>query len=389
MDFYHGGTLDTEFFSLKSFKQEPVYAGPKKTISPVLHGSYIIKAKTRDGKLIFAKAFNTLFEEWQDSDLVDKGLRVFRESRFMPFPRVPVIIEIFGRRDDLSLHPIWKTEFDPLSTWYKTDLPSKTGFELSRPDNVAQQLDVAIIADGYTVKEMDKFREDAEAFSDYFLETEPFDQFREQIAFHLVFAESEESGCDLPGDNIWKNTAADSRFYTLRSERYLTTLAYHKMMDLVAHVPHDQVILLVNSNKYGGGGIFNHFSVVSSGHFLSKVVCTHEFGHAFGGLADEYWTSSTAYVRHPDIQHEVLEPNITSLVDFETKWKNMVPDTVPVPTPDINEFDDVVGAYEGGRYLEKGIYRPYRNCRMKSNTAEFCPVCQKVMSDMIRYYSGL
>ena len=125
------------------------------------------------------------------------------------------------------------------------------------------------------------------------------------------------------------------------------------------------------------------------GHFLSETVLTHEFGHAFGGLADEYYTSSTAYVKHPDLKYELIEPNVTNLIDFDSKWKHMIDKNTPVPTPDTEEYDNTIGVFEGGRYLEKGIYRPVRNCRMKSNTADFCPVCQSVLSDMIRFYCGM
>ncbi|MEA3447859.1 MAG: M64 family metallopeptidase [Bacteroidota bacterium] len=387
LDMYHGGTATEEFFSLKNMIQEPVYAGSHQTISPFLHGSYVIKMKSAGGKTIFAKAFNTLFEEWQDTELVNEGKRIFQESRFLPFPKEKVHIEIFQRDEALNLQKCWEKDFDPNADWYQTDYPDEYEFELIYgKDKPAVQLDIAIVAEGYTQEQMDDFENDAHKFARFFLKTPPFDEFDDAIAFRIVKAVSPESGCDLPGQGIWKQTVADAQFYTFGSERYLTTMAYHKLADIIAAVPHDQVVVLVNSEKYGGGGVFNHFSVVSAGNVMSLNVFLHEFGHAFGGLADEYYTSSTAYVNHPDVKYEPIEPNVTTLADFHDKWEDMIHDTVPVPTPDTGKYNNVVGAFEGGRYLSKGMYRPYRTCLMKSIDADFCPVCQRILSRMVRYY---
>ena len=61
-------------------------------------------------------------------------------------------------------------------------------------------------------------------------------------------------------------------------------------------------------------------------------VVVHEFGHSFGGLADEY-----AYTEAPSPQYpyevEPWEPNITTLIDFDSKWKDMIPKGTAIPTP--------------------------------------------------------
>jgi len=50
--------------------------------------------------------------------------------------------------------------------------------------------------------------------------------------------------------------------------------------------PHDQIYVLVNTDKYGGGGIYNYFSLTSVDNDLSEFFFVHEFCHAFAGLAD-------------------------------------------------------------------------------------------------------
>lgn len=391
LDLYHYGDDNSEKYSLKGFVKESPWAGPRKNMvkESMLHGTYVLQVKDAvTDKVLYNHPFETMFEEWQETIEAPNRERVFEESLIIPYPKSAVIIEILVRDVKLDLHLVYTKKFDPATEWVE-ERTSKYESELIHGDKSFDKgLDIAIVAEGYTAIEMDKFMKDSKAMVDFFFNTKPFDKHKKDVNFYCVKAISEESGTDLPGKDIWKNTAADSKFYTFGSERYLTTLAYHKTMDLLSSTPFDQVLILVNTPKYGGGGVFNHFSVASADHELSKIVFTHEFGHAFGGLADEYYTSSTAYVTTPDLTHEIMEPNVTNLVKFDEKWKSMMDKNTPIPTPDTEEYNQTVGVFEGGRYMSKGIYRPVRNCRMKSNTAPFCPVCQKVLSDMIKYYSG-
>ncbi len=52
---------------------------------------------------------------------------------------------------------------------------------------------------------------------------------------------------------------------------------------------------MVNHDRYGGGGIFNRFCAFTAHGPHAASLLLHEFGHSFGGLADEYYTSSTVY----------------------------------------------------------------------------------------------
>ena len=83
---------------------------------------------------------------------------------------------------------------------------------------------------------------------------------------------------------------------------------------------------------------------------------------------------------------KVLSYDITTLVDFDSKWADMVAEGIEVPTAVTAERSEnyVVGVYEGGGYRSKGIYRPVDVCRMRNNTAErFCPVCERALERVI------
>jgi len=119
----------------------------------------------------------------------------------------------------------------------------------------------------------------------------------------------------------------------------------------------------------------------------------HEFEWLpFERLADEYFYDDGT--DQYDLSVEPWEPNITTLVNFDSKWKDLVEKSGIVTKAEqalpayrtLVESDYKVGIYEGGGYLSEGIYRPYPTCRMRDNTYPlFCPVCQRAISRMIDY----
>jgi hypothetical protein len=248
-------------------------------------------------------------------------------------------------------------------------------------------VDLAFIAEGYTADEMGKFREDVKRMADNLFAEAPFSDYKDRFNIWAVEAISQDSGTDIPGEKIYANTALNSGFYTFDIDRYLTTQDIKDVNDYAATVPHDNIVVLINSSRYGGGGVYNYYTGTTTGHQLSSKVFIHEFGHGFAGLADEYYSSTVAYDEFYPLNVEPWEPNITTLVNFESKWKKMIGKDIPTPTPSDEKFKDVTGLFEGGGYSAKGIYRPELDCRMKSNnTKGYCSVCRNAIKEMIEFY---
>ncbi len=171
-------------------------------------------------------------------------------------------------------------------------------------------------------------------------------------------------------------------------DRYLMTSDNKTLRHVASNAPYDQIFILVNTNKYGGGAIYNHYSVCVSDNPYSEYIFTHEFGHGFAGLGDEYYTSEVAYNEFYPLDVEPLDPNLTTLIDFNSKWKEMLDKETPVPTPETKEFRESLGVFEGGGYVAKGVYRPKQDCSMKSISVDnFCPVCESAIKQMIDFYS--
>ena len=249
-------------------------------------------------------------------------------------------------------------------------------------------VDLAFLAEGYKSDEMGKFRNDVKKMADYLFAEAPFSEYKDKFNIWAVESVSQDSGTDIPGENIYVNTALNSSFYTFNIDRYLTTQDIKSVNDYAAAVPHDYIIILINSSRYGGGGVYNYYVGTTTDHPLSPKVFVHEFGHGFAGLADEYYSSSVAYDEFYPLNVEPWEPNITTLVNFDSKWKKMISKDTPIPTPAEEKYSSVTGLFEGGGYSAKGIYRSEMDCRMKSNnTKGYCAVCRNALKEMIEFYT--
>jgi hypothetical protein len=144
---------------------------------------------------------------------------------------------------------------------------------------------------------------------------------------------------------------------------------------------------LVNTPKYGGGAIYNHYSLSVNSNKMAGKIFIHELGHGFAGLADEYYNSAVAYNDFYPMDVEPWEPNITTLVAFDKKWKSLVSENTPIPTPDDEKYHAHTGVFEGGGYAAKGIYRPSYDCMMNTFKGNvFCAPCSQAIQKMIDFY---
>jgi hypothetical protein len=373
------------------YKEEPYWGGSKTNLIDKFNfGDFrILITDSTSNKLIYSRGYSTLFYEWLDTEEANNTSKSYYESVSFPYPKNTFRITIQMRQKNTEFFTLFETIINPNHYFVIKDKQERFSFErIKYSGNHHTKLDIVIIPDGYTKDEAEKFIKDCHRFKNYFFEVEPFKSNKEKVNFWAVNAYSEESGTDIPGQNIWKNTILNSHFYTFGSERYLTTSDIETLRDIAAYVPYDQIYILVNTKKYGGGGIYNYYNLCSADHPQSEQVFTHEFGHAFAALADEY---DYGFEKASDLYDMNVEPwqvNITNLVDFESKWKSMLSEDTQIPTEANDENINKIGVYQGAGYVKEGIYRPMQDCKMRSNnTNEFCPVCHKAIFDLLLFYT--
>ena len=235
---------------------------------------------------------------------------------------------------------------------------------------------------------MDTFLKDAEAATEALFSYEPFKSHRQHFNVVAVFSASEESGVAVPREKRWPRTAFSSHFDTFYSDRYLTTRQVKAINNALIGIPHEHLIILANSEVYGGGGMYNSYLLSSTHHKWYLPVVVHEFGHSFGGLTDEYFhEGDLAAASEHAMTVEPWEQNVTNLKDFSGKWSHLIKKGTPLPTPAKLQKKYPVGLYEGGAYLTKGMYRASYNCRMRTNdTPDFCPACHLALGKVIDYH---
>ena len=386
VDYLFNGNAQQQTISLDELVSLPGWAGRRHSLNqfPLAGNGNIVMKDKESGKVIYRTSFSSLFQEWLGEDEAKHVTRGFENSFLLPYPKHPAIVTI--QLMDAYHKPCASLthEINP-----KDILIHQRGTTRITPHRYLLQsgpsdkcIDIAIMAEGYTADEMNLFYKDAQEACDAIFAHEPFKHMKNKFNIVAVESVSQDSGVSIPRNNEWKSTAVNSHFDTFYSDRYLTTRSVKAMHNWLAGIPYD--------DTYGGGGIFNAYLLTTAHHAMFKPVVVHEFGHSFGGLADEYAYDTAPSPLYP-YTVEPWEPNITTLVDFKSKWEDLIPENTPIPTPietDSTTIYTKVGVYEGGGYTLKGIYRPTTECRMKINEAPcFCPVCERALEKLILFYT--
>ena len=220
-------------------------------------------------------------------------------------------------------------------------------------------VDIVYLGDGFKEDELDSFVEFVTAQNDQFFDKAPWRNYKSMFNVFYVKTASNESGAgmtpDEPIDNIFGVC-----FGTSGVDRMPWPTKWNKVYEVLREVKpdYDMVPIVVNSQKYGGGGggKFICFSMEKN----SIEVLRHESGHSLGGLADEYWYKGREAA------------NMTQQID-PVKWNRWM---------NING----VGTYRhSDNEEEEGYswYRPHQNCLMRYLNREYCYVCREALIENI------
>ncbi len=392
IDYTLTGDAKNTTFALKELIREPYWSGSKTNLIDKLEfGNYIVRVyEPGTDHLLFSKGYQNLYGEWQTTEEATKTTKTFDESVIVPFPKKTVEVALFHKDWDDNLIEGMRLTVNPDDYFIRTadhlHLPVYDAWIGNK--DVTRAVDIVILPEGYTQAEMGKFVKDCDFFVKSLFDYAPYDRYKASFNVRGVMAPSQESGCTEPGDHIYKNTVMRFSYWTFDSERYCMSTDNRDIRDLAGQVPYDQIYILINSEKYGGGGIYNFYCSSAAGNSFSGDIIIHEFGHGFAGLADEYYNDETGYGDFYNNDVEPWEPNITTLVNFDIKWKDMMDHDTPIPTPRVKQYEHTIGVFEGGGYEAEGIYSPHMDCLMKTFKGHvFCPVCQRAIERMILYYS--
>ena len=434
VDYYHTGDKSDEIYSLDRLYRQGIWAGnPNSLIDPSLSGRYRVQLyDIASNRLIYSRGFDTYFGEYKTTEPAKSGIkRTFHEAALVPYPRSPILFVIESRDRNNLYHALFTQRIDPADYHIVKESPKRgdSVIDVLNNGDPHNHVDLLFVAEGYTAHEKGKFEQDLRRFSELIFGWEPYRSLKSRFNIRGIFSASPESGVDEPRQGVYKHTLLNASFNALDTDRYLLSEEDKTLRDIAAQAPYDAVLILVNSNRYGGGGIYNDYTIFTSDGSWNEYVFLHEFGHAFAGLADEYYTRDVSYGEFFPQGVEPVEPNLTALLNpAELKWKALVSPGLPIPTPwgqetydslttlrdslyrSGNKSKDLlktvndriqrffmdhplrgkIGAYEGGGYVPKGLYRPTVNSLMNQfNEQEktMYGVNEQAVTRVIQFYT--
>jgi hypothetical protein len=435
LDYFHTGDAKHETFSMDRVVIEPLpWPGDiSKSIDNTNLGKYFFEVRDeKTGRVLYSRGFASIYGEWETTDEASKLMRSFSESLRFPAPDAPVQILLSKRDAKNNWHEIWKTSVDPKDMFVDRSQPRAPArlIPIQKMGDPATKVDLLLLGDGYTARELKKFEADARRLVAVLFATSPFKEHRKDFNVWGLCPPAAESGISRPSTGIYRDSLAT--YDAFGSERYILAFDNQRLRKTAQFAPYEFIEILANGRTYGGGGIFNLYSTVAVDNAFANYVFVHEFGHHFAGLADEYYTSPVAYAPATE-RVEPWEPNATALLDKKSlKWKEFVDSDTPIPTPwnkepfeayereygarraqlrkdkrPEQEMEDLfredrrkvdammhaekyfgrVGAFEGAMYEARGYYRPQVDCIMFSRTDYFCKVCKRAIERVIGLYA--
>jgi hypothetical protein len=457
IDYYHTGEAKSEIFTMdKIFKEGPWAGNPGQCTHAPLLGNY--RAEVYDiasNQLIYSFGYNSIFAEYQTTGPAIQGVKkTFHESVLIPFPKKPFLL-VIEKRDRQNIPvPVFTQNLDPADYHIMNEKLHEKNDEVIpvlSNGNPHDCVDLVILAEGYQYGEIEKFKNDLKYYTNLFFTIEPYKSRKNQFNITGVFSPSEESGTDEPRQGIYKKTRFSSSFNAFDLDRYCLDEDNRSVRDVAGQVPYDAILIMVNKDRYGGGGIYNWQTVFCTGSPRRDYVFLHEFGHAFAGLGDEYFSSPVSYQDFFTPGVEPLDPNITILADTaNVKWKKYLSPGIKVPTEwgkatydslnnrinalteerdkltsrmkkdgavpaeiektkmdfqnklnqvnrELDDFinhhplKDKVGVFEGANYMSKGFYRPTIMSLMhkfNDHDKSYGIVNEQAIIEAIHYYTG-
>jgi hypothetical protein len=265
---------------------------------------------------------------------------------------------------------------------------------------------LVILSEGYTRDQIGLFKKDSDKLIEGLNVTAPFDRFWPALNVYRVNVASKESGAKDPAIcGQEKGSGANPKTYfnasfcngSLTKIRRLLLADYDKAFEVLDQNVgnYNDAIMIVNAPRIYGGSGHHHCAIYSTN--ASLTVGIHELGHSAFGLADEYNSYGTKPgpnpLKYPGSKvKDLADPNVSLTVDFvREKWGSLIAAGTGLPTMSCPACSmgsgvasasptHVVGAFEGGKYYDCGVYRPQERCLMRVTTDPFCGVCEAKIS---------
>ena len=260
-----------------------------------------------------------------------------------------------------------------------------------------RRIDVVVMGDGFPIDTSSQSKQTkwAKLCTEVLWHSKAYDEYRDYFNLWFVRLASLEEGVD-PQLSPEQRRKIEEKNRTRRGSRRKKT-DYNTALGCKAAGPQGQVVSdprlvrfwldFANRDVPGCGGdrqviVFAQFGKLGMGGGgianvgrPDKSITTHEVGHSFLRLLDEYTGNPNP---PPSRAGRFLRAaNISMSPDPErVPWKHFLDKRVKG-----------VGIYEGGATYNKGVWRPARSCAMNAaGNTQYCPVCREQAIKVIYEY---
>lgn len=253
---------------------------------------------------------------------------------------------------------------------------------------VTKRINLVVLSEGYMTNQLGDFLVHATNHVSSLLSEPPYREYSNYFNAFAISVASVQSGSDHPityltTNNTYFNSSFDSygvpQLITIPPNNFDANYSHGQgKVDalLQAHMTnYDLVMMIVNDANQGGSGNpdgTNSQPIIASLNPYGMLTVLHESGHTLGKLADEYETGM------PSGYIPTERPNSTAQTNRALiKWTAWIDTNTPLPTPETDDYNEVVGLFEGAQYTNAGWFRPKRFCKMSNLYWPFCEICSE------------
>jgi hypothetical protein len=227
---------------------------------------------------------------------------------------------------------------------------------------------LVLLGDGYASDQQNLFKEHVDLTLSQMGNDSGIGAHVAAFNVHMISTVSEDSGADDNEEVDSRNTAFDSAYNCGGILRLICANNVTMFVTALNEYPGvDQIVLLVNDERYGGSGNSGGSVAITSAYF--SEIALHEMGHSLVDLADEYVDTLIRETSSLPLFQEGRYRNVTTLTDPTlVPWAHWIDNTVALPQ---QPGDPRVGLFEGGLYRQSGVYRSTFNSRMRTFDSPF------------------
>ena len=277
----HSGDTAGESYTLKKIYDDGLWSGRTlNMVNPYRLGAYYFELKDAEtDELLYSESISTYFSEWMMTDEARQKKRSFNESIRIPYPKTNSTLTMY-KIDSLNVTiPIWEYEINRQTRALIEPTKNHNNRMIRLLDNgdPKEKVDIVILGDGYTLKEINKFDKDASHFYNILFETEPFKSRKGDFNVHAI---------QVPPKN---NGLLMADYSTFGHDKYALISNEWVFREYATQSPYDFAVILINDENGVGGSLYNNYTTTAVRTQSEDYVIRHEIGHQIVGLADRFY----------------------------------------------------------------------------------------------------